>query len=147
MKYRRTILHVNDDPRLTSTIGRELEQHGYEVTPLSAPTGVMEELTDNHYRLVLLNMDLPGLGGLGMLRDIKAHDGSIQVVVLTDLASVQSVLQSSRGGAEACIFQPRENMELLLQTIERTFWKIDRWWDVIECVAREKRVREAVLTK
>lgn len=147
MKYHRTILHVNDDAEVTSTIGRELEQRGFQVTPLGDPAAVMEELTSSHYRFVLLAMDMPGLGGLDLLREIKAHDGSIQVVVMTDLASVQSVLQSSRWGAEACIFQPRKNMDLLLRTIERTFWKIDRWWDVIEWVAHEKRVREATFAK
>ncbi len=143
MDYKRTILHVDDDPQITRLIAERLKGLGYEVTSLNDPRRALEELNRSHQRLVLLDIDMPHVNGLELLRQIQAHYGGTQVIMLTGMVTMQTVLQSFRWGAEFCVFKPITDLKPLLKVIERTFWKIDRWWDTLEYLSQEKRSRKA----
>ena len=142
MKYRHTILHVDDDPEITRLVAKRLEGHGYELTSLNDPRLALAELARSQQRLVLLDIDMPHITGLDLLRSIHTDFGGTQVIMLTGLVTMQSVLQSFRYGAEFCIFKPITDMAPLLEAIERTFWKIDQWWIALEHLSQEKREGE-----
>ena len=146
MDYKRTILHVDDDPQITRIVAKRLEQLGYKVTSLNDPTLALRELNDSHQRLVLLDIAMPSVNGLDLLREIKANHGGTQVIMLTGVVTLQAALQSFRWGAEFCVFKPIVNMEPLIEAIERTFWKIDQWWRAVEHLSREKRAAKSAST-
>jgi DNA-binding NtrC family response regulator len=75
---------------------------------------------------------MPHVDGLQLLADIKRHDGGIQVVMLTGLVTLSSALRSFRLGAEACLFKPIDDFGPLVESIHRTFRKIDGWWWTLE---------------
>lgn len=52
MDYKRTILHVDDDPRITRIVAERLKSRGYELTSLNDPRRALEELNRSHQRLV-----------------------------------------------------------------------------------------------
>ena len=139
MDYKRTILHVDDDPQVTRIIAQQLTKRGYEVTSVNDPALALRELNKSHQRIVLLDIDMPVINGLDLLRQIKAEHAGTQVIMVTGIVTLQAVQQSFRWGAESCIFKPIENLEPLVEAIERTFWKIDRWWDVVEYLSQESR--------
>ena len=143
----RTILHVDDDPQITRIVAAQLNAHGYRVAKLHDPLEALEALDaimHSQYRLVLLDIDMPGLNGLDLLRQIKAFDGGIQALMLTGVVSMSAVLQSLRIGAEACFFKPIEDYGPLLEAVESTFAKIDRWWNTLEELSCRRREGAAV---
>ena len=103
----------------------------------------MREIVNSHQRLVLLDIEMPEVDGMNLIKEIKHNDGSTQVIVLTGLASMQTVLQSFRWGAEYCFFKPIEDINPLIQAIERTFGKIDQWWKTVEELTKQKRLVKA----
>jgi len=135
----RSILHVDDDPQITRLIDEQLRARGYQVTSLNDPTEAMKELIAAQHRIILLDIDMPNLNGLELLRDIKAHDGGVQVVMLTGLVTLGTVLQSLRWGAEACFFKPMTNLDSLVEAIEDIFRKNERWWMALDDLAHRKR--------
>ena len=144
MSYKHTILHVDDDPLIQKIVGKRLEDIGYDVTAISDPTQVMREIVHSHQRLVLLDIEMPQVNGLQLLKEIKQNDGSTQVIVLTGIVNMQTVLQSFRWGAEYCFFKPIEDIGPLAEAIQRTFWKIDHWWHTVEELTKQRRLAKTL---
>ena len=64
----RTILHVDDDPQFTRLVAHVLQRKGYDVVSLNDPQQVLGELIRHGYRIVLLDIDMPGIDGIDLLR-------------------------------------------------------------------------------
>lgn len=125
---RRTILHVDDDREFTALVAEYLGAAGFEVDSLHNPLEALTAIRREQYRMVLLDIDMPEKSGMHLLSEIKAYDGGIQVIMLTGLVNVNTLLESLRCGAEACLFKPFGEENQLIDTVTDTFRKIDRWW-------------------
>jgi DNA-binding NtrC family response regulator len=139
LKPKRELLHVDDDPLITRVVGKALEPYGYQLSALHDPCEAINELVHGNRRIVLLDINMPGMNGLELLKEIKRHDGGIQVIMLTGLVTVSSVLESFRLGAEAIFFKPLKDVAPLCTAVERTFQKIDHWWDSLDELTHRKR--------
>jgi DNA-binding NtrC family response regulator len=135
----RSILHVDDDPNITSLLARRLTSRGYTVDSLNDPRQCISRLIGNRHRVVLLDVDMPGQDGLSLLKEIKSHDGGIQVIMLTGLVTMSSALQSLRWGAEACFFKPLPDIDPLVMALEDAFRKLDRWWQTLDDLSHRRR--------
>ncbi len=140
----RNILHVDDDVSVTKLIAKRLEAFGYQVTSLNDPQLVMPYLSSASCRLVLLDIDMPQQDGLELLDEIKNFDGGLQVIMLTGMVSVGTMLRSLRLGAEACFFKPIVDIEPLTAALDDAFRKIDRWWLSLEELSQRRKVENAL---
>lgn len=138
----RTILHVDDDPEFTRLLRYLLEQRGYTVVTVNDPQLVQAELVRCGYRIVLLDIDMPGLDGIELLRQIKEFDGGIQVIVLTGLVTLGCAMAAFRRGAEACYFKPLADVDPLCESIEAVQRKIEHWWSALHDLTRQRRAYE-----
>lgn len=139
MNVRRRILHVDDDPEITDLVAAYLADYGYETTPIHDPTQVIQQLPKFQERVVLLDIDMPRINGLQLLTEIKEFDGAVQVVMLTGLVTMTTVLQSLRMGAEACFFKPITDIEPVVNGLEACFRKIERWWATLDDLTRRRK--------
>src|SRR6478735_4934977 len=64
----RTVLHVDDDPDFTRLVAHILERKGFEVVSLNDSRQVLGELIRHGHRVVLLDIDMPGIDGIDLLR-------------------------------------------------------------------------------
>ncbi|MHC2067323.1 response regulator [Bremerella sp. T1] len=122
------VLHVDDDETFLKLVNRRLTSAGYEVTSLSRPESALKHLLNHNCRVCILDIDMPRLNGLELLNEIKSYDGGIQVIMMTGLVSQMTVLESLRGGAEACFFKPMTDFAPLVDALDATFVKAERWW-------------------
>ena len=139
MSPKREILHVDDDPQITRLIAERLGSRGYDVTSLNDPAEAINELIHGKQRVVLLDIDMPGTGGLELLRQIKQYDAGIQVVMLSGVVTVSNALQALRAGAEACFFKPVDDIEPTVEALESAFARIDHWWGALRDLSHRKR--------
>lgn len=135
----RVVLHVDDDPQMTTLVKQQLTKHGYDVVSTNNPNQVIELLTQKDCRVVLLDIDMPEVDGLDLLETIKKFDGGIQVIMLTGVVTMTSVLQSFRRGAEACFFKPIDDFQPIVESLEFAFRKIERWWNTLENLIGRKQ--------
>ncbi|PQO42966.1 hypothetical protein C5Y93_24910 [Blastopirellula marina] len=125
------VLHVDDDPQILRLVHRQLSSAGFEVISLDQPEKAMKTLVDSSIRVCILDIEMPRINGLDLLRDIKQYDGGIQVVMLTGLVTLSTVLDSMRFGAEGCLFKPVDDFEPLIETLRAAFAKNARWWSAL----------------
>ncbi|WDI42968.1 response regulator [Bremerella sp. P1] len=122
------VLHVDDDDVFLKIANHRLTKEGYQVTSLVRPEQALKHLLNSNCRVCILDIDMPRVNGLDLLQEIKAYDGGIQVIMMTGLVSQMTVLESLRGGAEACFFKPMPDFTPLMETLDATFVKVERWW-------------------
>lgn len=134
----RTILHVDDDPAQLRLVAQVLTKQGYRVVSEEDPTKVLDLLLKSGARLALVDVDMPRINGLDLLRLIKQQDGGVQVIMLTGVTTMSSVLRSMRWGAEACVFKPIADSHPLLSAVEAAFAKIEAWWTTLDELNRRK---------
>ena len=149
MSRNQSILHVDDDPAILHLVAERLKKEGYDVTSLDDPTQTSMKLLETGARLVILDIDMPQIDGLTLLKNLKEYDGGVHVIMLTGLVSMSTVLQSMQWGAEACVFKPLANFDRLLAATRTAFCKIDNWWDALHelqyrSLEQEQNIEEAV---
>lgn len=134
----RTIVHVDDDPSLLRIVAAKLNSLGYHVISVEDPRETLPILRAHDVQILLLDIDMPHINGLDLLKKVKQDDGGVQVIMLSGVVSMSTALRSLRWGAEACVFKPIEDFDTLLTAIDTTFGKIDRWWDCLEELKQRK---------
>lgn len=144
MNDKQTILHIDDDPAILRLVAGKLTKEGYEVVSCSDPTDIEGLLLASNARICLLDISMPNADGLDVLKQIKRHDGSVQVIMLTGLVSMNSVLDSMRNGAEALYFKPILDFEPLLEIIRDSYRKTERWRQTLNEL-RQRRAQSLVL--
>ncbi|MDA7977711.1 MAG: response regulator [Pirellulales bacterium] len=126
---RKTVLHIDDDPAILRLVKAGLTKEGYEVISLDDPMLASQKMLETDANVVLLDVDMPSVDGLTLLKQLKSQDGGVQVIMITGIVSISTVLRSMRYGAEACVFKPITDLSPLLKCLDAAFVKLDHWWN------------------
>jgi DNA-binding NtrC family response regulator len=111
------ILVIDDDPAIRDSLRMTLEYEGYEI--VGAATGrdglalVARETPD----LVLLDVDMPGMGGLDVLKGLHTTHESLPVVMMSGQGTPEVVVEAMRTGAVDFLEKPFESTDCLYNTI------------------------------
>lgn len=106
------ILIVEDEEKLARFVELELVHEGYEVSKAFDGRAALEMATENTYDLILLDIMLPGLNGLEVLRRL-GHDNPTPVILLTARDAVMDKVAGLDAGAVDYITKPFAIEELL----------------------------------
>ncbi|HEV8578077.1 MAG TPA: sigma-54 dependent transcriptional regulator [Thermoanaerobaculia bacterium] len=108
------ILIVDDEEVLQDILTALIRKEGHQ--PLSATTGEagLALLDREEVDLVLLDLMLPGMRGMEVLREIRRRHPEQVVVVITAFSSIESAIEAMREGAFHYIPKPFKNEEVLL---------------------------------
>ncbi|MGE4558848.1 MAG: sigma-54-dependent transcriptional regulator [Desulfobulbus sp.] len=120
---RYTILIVDDDRLLQNALNNIL---GEQYHTLIAGSGeeALKLIKNNAVDLVLLDIRLPGMDGMETLRQIKAREQSLLVIMMTAYEDIQTVISSMRHGAYDYLVKPleMEMLELVVSKALETVW-------------------------
>lgn len=106
------LLLVEDDAELAEWLARALRQSGYVVEHLARGDQAVHMLHTQSYDLVILDLSLPGVDGLEVLRRFRQRGGSAPVLVLTARATTDERVQGLNLGADDYLAKPFELAEL-----------------------------------
>lgn len=90
---------VVDDERGVREFLRVLLRADYEVATAESGDAALQALPTFHPDLVFIDIKMPTMDGLEVLRRIKAHDPAIEVVMITAYASLETLRNALTGGA------------------------------------------------
>jgi len=100
------ILICDDDKAICEYMQTLLERDGYEVKALSDPSLVEEEVRLGGYHLIILDLMMPKLDGIEVLRRIRKLDSDIAVVIFTGFPNLESAVASMKLDAVDYIKKP-----------------------------------------
>ena len=107
------ILIIEDEEKIARVLQLELEFEGYETgTAYTGPDGLIK-YREQEWDLILLDLMLPGLNGLDVLRRIRATETSTPVILLTAKNDVEDKVAGLDLGANDYVTKPFEIDELL----------------------------------
>lgn len=107
------ILLVEDSDRLQLAIRTGLENAGYAVDSVSDGIAGLTYASRNPYDLIILDIMLPGLDGLSLLKSLRDGGGATYVLLLTAKSSVAERVEGLRAGADDYLVKPFDFEELL----------------------------------
>ncbi|WP_080847656.1 response regulator transcription factor [Cytobacillus gottheilii] len=107
------ILVVEDEVKIARLLELELGFEGYEVTKVFDGLEGLEKFRTESWDLILLDVMLPGLSGIELLRRIRAGNKATPVLLLTAKSSVEDKVSGLDLGANDYITKPFQIEELL----------------------------------
>jgi DNA-binding NtrC family response regulator len=101
-----SILLVDDDDAFRRVLGGELERLGFQVAAVGTGADALQTLPSTEPDIVLLDLQLPDLSGLDLLKAIREHNGTAEVIMLTGHGSIDTAIESIRAGAFDYLAKP-----------------------------------------
>ena len=106
------VLVIEDDTTLGHALQEFLVEQGYAVDWLQEGDQVLGAVAGQAYDLLLLDLNLPGMSGLDVLRQLRANGQQIPVLILTARDGVEDRVAGLDAGADDYVTKPFELPEL-----------------------------------
>ena len=111
MTYGR-ILVVDDEPQIRRVLRTTLSAQGYEVFDAKSGEEALLAIRDQRFDLILLDLNMPGMGGLAACREIR-EGSDVAIIMLTVRSSEQDKVAALDAGADDYVTKPFGIPELL----------------------------------
>ena len=118
------ILVVDDEPSILRLLEEALTRWGYQVKCAGSGNEAIEALRGDLFDAVLTDVRMSEMSGLDLLREIKRHDDSIEVVMMTGYPTIVSAVEALKEGAYDYLSKPLildELRHLMARMTERRF--------------------------
>ncbi len=118
------ILVVDDEPSILRLLEEALTQWGYQVKCVASGDEALAAIRGDLFDAVLTDIRMPEMSGLDLLREIKRHDDSIEVVMMTGYPTIVSAVEALKEGAYDYLSKPvilDELRHLMARMTERRF--------------------------
>ena len=107
------ILFIEDSKRLQASVGRGLRKAGYALDVAGDGKEGAWLAESNQYDVIVLDLMLPGLDGLSVLRGLRAKQNATHVLILTAKDTVDDRVRGLQAGADDYLVKPFAFEELL----------------------------------
>jgi DNA-binding NtrC family response regulator len=131
------LLLVDDEERFLETTKRLLEKRGVEVLTATDGLEALTILDAQRVDVVILDVKMPGVDGVEVLRQIKQEQPLVEVIMLTGHASVESAIEGLKLGAFDYLMKPCD-ISALLEKVNQAYAKKQ---------AMEEKIRKAKIEK
>ncbi len=132
-----SVLIVDDEKDMLLLLSRIIEEDtGNSVTTENNPEKALVLFEKNKFDLVILDMKMPGMSGLDLLKKMKAVRPDISVIMITAYATIDTAVEAIREGAFDYITKPFQRERIVL-TVE----KVIKWKNIVsENIALRKEL-------
>jgi len=117
------VLIADDQPDVLEALRLLLKGEGYRIESAGSPAAILEAIDGDEFDAVLMDLNYArdttsGQEGLDLISQLRAHDSTLPIVVMTAWGSVEVAVEAMRRGARDFVQKPWENARVL--TIVRT---------------------------
>ncbi len=117
------ILIIDDDKDICEYMELLLTQSGYDVVTETSPSDGLDQLRENEFHVVVLDIMMPELNGMEVLEEIRSFDSDIAIIIFTGFPSVDTAVTSMKYNVSDYIKKP---------------FDVDEFNDTLEGILREK---------
>ena len=108
------ILIADDEDGLRWVLEKGFRGAGYQVTAVKDGTAALAEAQSQPFDLILLDVRMPGIDGLALLKEIRERRSDAQVVIMTAHGTMETAIQAMQQGAYDYLAKPFDLDEALL---------------------------------
>lgn len=106
MKNKARILIVDDDPNILSSLSDVVRDMGYTVIPADTGAKAIEKAGKHRFSVAMIDIRLPDMDGIKVLRSIKKINPDVSVIVITAHAGLDTSIKALEEGAYDYIIKP-----------------------------------------
>ena len=118
------VLVVDDEHSILMLLQEALTKWGYQVAGASTGAEALEAVRGGLFDAAIMDVRMPDMSGIDLLRAVKAHDDSIEVVIMTGYPTISSAVEALKDGAYDYLSKPLildELRHLMSRLMERRF--------------------------
>lgn len=101
-----SILVVDDEKNVRFTVAHALQNEGYSVDSASSGIEGLQRSSSNDYDLLLIDLRMPGMTGLEMLREVRRRSPELPAVIITAYGNPQQLVEAAELGAIDFVRKP-----------------------------------------
>lgn len=119
----RSVLIVDDEKNIRLTLAQSLEALELEIDTAVNGEEALARMKDKSFCLMLLDLKMPGMDGLEVLRWVSENRPDVRVIVITAHGSIDSAVDAMKYGAVDFIqkpFSPKEIRDLVSKVLDRS---------------------------
>ena len=114
------ILVVDDEEPFRRLLKNELTRKGYSVEVASDGSAALRLLRDRDFDVILLDMVMPGVDGVSLMKKLKEDSSAPAIIVLTGKATVETAVEAMKNGAYDYLTKPYKLDELVI-VVDRAY--------------------------
>ena len=100
------LMLVDDEERFLATTAKLLERKGHHVVTASSGPEALEKLARQEVEVVILDVKMPGMDGLDVLREIRLRFPLVGVIMLTGHGTIEYAVEGMKTGAFDFVTKP-----------------------------------------
>ena len=96
------VLLVDDDPNTLGSLSRAFRLAGHEATVCDNAPRAIQLVRDQRFDLILSDVVMPGMDGIRMLEELRAHGVSIPVIMISGQANIDMAVRATKLSGSKC---------------------------------------------
>jgi diguanylate cyclase (GGDEF)-like protein len=100
------VLIVDDEEVVCQVFAEMLKEYGYQAATETNASKVINFLWQEHFDVILLDLMMPGIGGMDLLRQLKQGFEDLPVIIVTGYGSIDTAVESMQAGAADFVTKP-----------------------------------------
>lgn len=134
------ILIVDDEEEVLLSLSRFFALHDFFVLTAKSPELALKAIEKDKINIAILDINMPGMNGIDLLKRIKKWDFSIQVIMMTGYSTFDKTLQSLEMGAVDYLMKPFDNFDVVLKLVNQSATRLSRWQEnLVESIKLQKK--------
>jgi DNA-binding NtrC family response regulator len=121
---RKDLLIVDDDPLVCESLKEMLTLDGYRADAVFDGASALAKLKGQQYKLILSDIQMPGLNGIELLKELKGQAPDSTIIFITGHGHIEGAVEAIKLGAYDYLTKPIDDLRLKL-TIKRAMEQID----------------------
>ena len=106
------VLFVDDEIDFLETLMKRMKKRGVDVAGVGNGEQALDYLNEHPVDVIVLDVRMPGIGGINTLKEIKKIDPLMEVIMLTGHASIEAAIEGMELGAFDYLMKPADFDEL-----------------------------------
>jgi DNA-binding NtrC family response regulator len=118
----RSVLIVDDEMNIRTTLSFALEKLNLSMDTAASGAEALKKLAEKSYGLMLLDLHMPGIDGMEVLRRVREIRPEVRVVIITAYGSIEAAVEAMKLGAVEFLqkpFDPEDVRELVSSLLDQ----------------------------